>query len=339
MDMKQIHAHHISMKRMHLTETNLKLFLVLDAVMAERSVTRAAARLGVTQPAVSHALNRLRSLYRDPLLVRDRDGMVPTPLAIDLIAPLRLGLAELERVLNRDVGFDPASSTRVFSLATVDYPEITGLPLLLERLRKDAPGVDIRVRPLGPGLAEALAAGQLDTVLAGGEVEQILALDRGLMRSLICSDPFVCIARKGHPALKGKRLDLETYLSLPHALVSTAGRDSGMIDAVLAKKKKQRRIAATVAHFVGAPHLVASSDLIATVPRAIAEYGARTLPIEIHAPPLDLPRGDAFLWWHQRFHNDPGHRWWRKALLDAFAPHRPALLSTRTRPIAAARAD
>lgn len=338
--MKPIHSHYKPMKRMHLTETNLKLFLVLDAVMAERSVTRAAARLGVTQPAVSHALNRLRALYRDPLLVRDRDGMVPTPLAIDLIAPLRLGLAELERVLNRDVGFDPASSTRVFSLATVDYPEITGLPALLARLREEAPGVDMRVRPIGAGLAEALAAGQLDTVLAGGEVEQILALDRGLMRSLICSEPFVCIVRKGHPAVAGKkRLDLETYLGLPHALVSTAGRDSGMIDAALAKKKRQRRIAATVAHFVGAPHLVASSDLVATVPRAIAEYGARTLPIEIHAPPLDLPRGDAYLWWHQRFHNDPGHRWWRKALLDAFAPYRPARLSTGPRLVAADRTN
>ncbi|HEX2116030.1 MAG TPA: LysR family transcriptional regulator [Alphaproteobacteria bacterium] len=310
------------MKRMHLTEANLKLFLVLDAVMAERSVTRAAARLGVTQPAVSHALNRLRALYRDELLVRDRYGMVPTPLAIELIAPLRLGLAELERVLNRDVGFEPTSSTRVFSLATVDHPEVTGLPVLLARLRKEAPGIDIRVRPLGPGLAEALAAGQLDTVLAGGEVEQILALDRGLMRSLICSEPFLCIARKGHPALAKKGLDLETYLSLPHVLVSTAGRDSGMVDAVLAKRRRQRRVGATVAHFVGAPHMVAASDMIATVPRAIAEYGARILPIEIHTPPLHLPRGDAYLWWHQRFHNDPGHRWWRKALLDAFAPNR-----------------
>jgi DNA-binding transcriptional LysR family regulator len=322
MDMKQIHAHHVPMKRMHLSETNLKLFLVLDAVMAERSVTRAAARLGVTQPAVSHALNRLRALYRDELLVRDRDGMVPTPLAIELIAPLRLGLAELERVLNRDVGFVPNSSARIFSLATVDYPTITGLPKLLARLRKEAPGTDVRVRPIGPGLAEALAAGQLDTVLAGGEVEQVFALERGLMRSLICNDPFVCIARKGHPVLAKRKLDLETYLGLPHALISTGGGDSGLVDAVLAKRKKQRRIAATVPNFVGAPHLVASSDLIATVPRAIAEYGARVLPIELHAPPLELPRGDAYLWWHQRFNNDPGHRWWRKALLDAFAPWR-----------------
>lgn len=320
--MKQIHAHHIPMKRMHLSDANLRLFLVLDALMAERNVTRAAARLGLTQPAVSHALRRLRDLYRDPLLVRDRDGMAPTPLAIELVAPLRLGLSELERVLNRDLAFDPARSSRVFSLATVDHPQVTALPPLLARLRKEAPGVDIRVRPIGTGLAEALAAGQLDAVLAGGEVEQILALDRGLMRSKICSEPFVCIVRKNHPALSKGRLDLETYVRLPHALVSTAGRDRGMVDAALARRKRERRIAATVPNFVGAPHLVAYSDLIATVPRSIAEYGARTLPIEIHDPPLDLPPGDAYLWWHQRFHNDPGHRWWRKALHDAFAPYR-----------------
>ncbi|MFT8242843.1 LysR family transcriptional regulator [Roseomonas sp. BN140053] len=309
------------MSRIHLSESNLRLLLVLDAVLAEGSVTRAAGRLGLTQPAVSHALRRLRELYGDPLLVRGRAGLLPTPLAESMIPRIRLGLTELERVLARDLDFDPATSRRAFSVATVDHPVITALPALLARLRAEAPGVDIRVRGITPGLAQALESGRLDTVLAGGEVEEQLALDRGLQRSRIVSEPFLCIARAGHPAI-GEVLDLDTFLALPQVLVSTGGRDSGMVDAVLAGRGLQRRVLATVPNFAGAPHLVAASDLLATVPRAIAEYGATLLGLRVLPPPLPLPRGDAYLWWHERVQKDPGHAWWRRLLLDAFAPYR-----------------
>lgn len=309
------------MNRMHLSDTTLRLFLVLDVLLAEGSVTRAAGRLGLTQPAVSHALRQLRDLYKDPLVVRTRDGMRPTPLAESLMPRLRAGLAELEKALNGEAAFDPATSRRRFTVATVDHPQITALPALMTRLAKEAPGIDVRVRPLGSGLADALESGSLDTVLAGGEVEQALALDRGLMRTLICCEPFVCIVRADHPQV-GETLDLDTWLALPHVMTSTGGHDRGMVDAVLEPLGLARRIALTVPSFAGTPAAVAETDMVAAVPRSIAEWGARCFGLRCFPPPVALPKGDAYLWWHERLHNDPGHRWWRRMLLEAFAPHR-----------------
>lgn len=309
------------MHRIHMNETALRLLVVLEVLVAERSVTRAAERLGLTQPAVSHALRQLRQMFGDDLLVRDRSGMVPTPLALDLLPGLRSGLSELERVLNRDTTFDPASSRRIFTMATVDYPQIVGLPALIARLRNESPGIDVRVRGIQPGIAEMLATGWLDVVLAGGETERELALDKGLMRTTVFDEPLVCILRHGHPALDGP-LTLDAYAALDHILVSTAGGDRGMVDGVLDRERRTRRVAVTVSQFVGAPPLVAASDLVATVPRGLAEYFSAFLPITMREPPIALPRGRGHLWWHQRYQNDPGHRWWRTALCDAYAPFR-----------------
>lgn len=309
------------MNERHITGTNIRLFLVLDALLTERNVTRAATRLGLTQSAVSHALQRLRQIYADPLFVRGPVGMMPTPLALDLAAPLRSGLGELERVLNSDVLFDPRQSRRIFSVATVDHLLLTGMNRLLPRLQKEAPGIDLRVRPIGPGLAAALGDGSVDTALAGGEVEQQLSLDRGLMRSLIASEDFVCILRSDHP-LARRKLTLEAYTGLSHLMISTGGRDTGMVDSALAGLGLRRRLALTVPGFAGAPILIAASDLIATVPRSVAEWGRRQFGLRLLPPPLAMPKAEAFLWWHQRFHNEPGHRWWRRMLLDIYAPLR-----------------
>lgn len=309
------------MNETNIAESTFRLLVVLDALITERSVTRAARLLAVSQPAVSHALRRLRALYGDDLVVRGPDGLVATPLALELAPVVRLGLSELRRAIARDFVFDPRHARRSFSVATVDHPLLTGVADLLAVVKREAPGVDVRIRPLGPGLAEALASGALDTVLAGGEVEQQLALDRGLMRARIASEGFVCILRRGHPALR-RRFDLDAFCALPHLLVSTAGRESGMVDSALAALGRKRRVAVTVPDFVGAPVLVARSDLVASVPRSIAEFGTTTFGLALRPPPLDLPRGDAYLWWHRRFQNDPGHRWWRRVLMDAFAPYR-----------------
>ncbi len=312
----------MDMNKRHISGTDIRLFLTLDAMLAERSVSRAATRLGLTQSAVSHALQRLRDLYGDPLFVRSSDGMAPTPLALDLAAPLRAGLSELERALNREIRFDPASSQRQFSVATVDHPLLTGMDRVMQRLQSETPGINVRIRPIGAGLAAELGAGSLDTVIAGGEVEQQLALDRGLMRSLIVSEDFVCILRGGHPMAATKRLAMDVFLAQSHLMISTGGRDTGVVDDALGKLGQRRRLALTVPHFVGAPVIVAASDLIATVPRSIGEWGQQQFGLQLLQPPLRLPRAEAFLWWHQRFHNDPAHRWWRKMLLDAYAPLR-----------------
>ena len=169
-----------------MSERDLRLFLVLDALLDHRSVTRAASALGLTQSAVSHSLRALRTRFGDPLLVRTGNALSPTPRALALRPGLSLGLAELERVLGRQAAFDPAQSTRCFTLATPDHPQFTVLPELFSWIRREAPGLDFQVRPIGPGLAEDLASGRLDLVLAGAEVEHQLALDRALMRARVC---------------------------------------------------------------------------------------------------------------------------------------------------------
>ncbi|MGE0151633.1 MAG: LysR family transcriptional regulator [Reyranellaceae bacterium] len=302
----------------------MRLFLVLDALLSELSVTRAAKKLNLTQPAVSHALKQLRTLYDDQLFVRSADGLAPTPLASSLAPMLRSGLSELERTLQSDPAFDPATSRRRFTLSTVDYPLMTGIAPLMKRLSREAPGIDVRILPVGPDLHPKLVAGALDTVLAGGEVEQQMALDRTLMKTRFISEDFVCILRAGHPALR-RKFDLDAYCAQAHLLVSTGGADTGFVDGALAKLGKTRRVALTVPAFIGAPAIVAGSDLISTVPRAIGDFARAHFGAALRPAPLPMPRAEGYMWWHQRFQNDPGHRWWRRLLIEAFAPfNRPA---------------
>lgn len=308
------------MSARHVSERDLRLFLVLDAILTEHSVTRAASRLGVTQSAVSHSLRELRARLGDPLVVRTGNTLEPTPLAQSLRQDLRLGLEAFERLLRHEPRFDPATSTRIFSVVTPDHPQFTMIPGFIGHLRRTAPGVNVRIRAIGPHLPGELASGRLDLVLAGAEVEQTLALDRDAMRTRVIDEPFCCLLRRGHPAL-AQPLDLQAYVALPHVLVSTTGGDTGIVDTVLAAQGLHRRVAVTVPSFPAAVHIVASSDLIATLPRAVAERDER-LAVELRPPPLELPRSVAYLWWHPRFQHDPGHAWWRHALAEALAPFR-----------------
>ena len=232
------------MRRVNINETNLRLFLVLDALLIERSVTRAAKRLKLTQPAVSHALKQLRALYDDDLLVRGADGLAPTPLALSLAPMLRSGMSELERTLQSDAAFDPATSRRRFSISTVDYPLVTGIGPLIRRLAQEAPLVDVRIHPVSSDLPARLFSGELHTVLAGGEIEQQMSLDKALMKTRFVTEDFVCMLRRDHPALQAP-LDLDAYCALPHLLVSTGGRDTGFVDTVLEKIGRNRRVMLT----------------------------------------------------------------------------------------------
>jgi DNA-binding transcriptional LysR family regulator len=310
------------MQDVHLSRINLNLLVVLDALLSERSVTRAAAQLGLTQPATSHALRRLRVLFDDPLLVRGSGGMVPTPLAEEMAGPVRSGLLELQRAVSGEGRFEPKNSKRTFSVATVDHPLLTGLPRFIEHAAKHAPHIGLHVVPFAGALAKRLEVGEIDLVLAGAEAELILALDTGLMRTLAISEDFVCVARKNHPSLTGKSLDLATYSELQHLLVSTTGTGPGIADTVLAQQGLERRIAVRIPYFSGAPYLLERSNLIATLPRAMAEAACQIAPLEMFDPPIKLPSSDAYLWWHERFQRDPAHVWLRRAMMAAFAPYR-----------------
>jgi DNA-binding transcriptional LysR family regulator len=306
----------------HLADGDIRLLRVLDALLQTNSVADAAALLQVTPSAVSHSLRALRQRFGDPLLVRDGARMRPTPRALAVRPALRASLAELGRVLERELVFEPSSSSRTFSLATADYPLFLSLPDLIGSLRHDAPGMSFRLRSLGPGLAESLATGAVDLVLAHAEEEATLALDRALMRTRIFSERMFCVMRADHPAARADAVDWPSFLSAAHIVVNTTGGEGDAIDAVLANLGEARRVALTVTSFAAAVWFAARSDMIATLPEGAARRGQERLGLVVRTPPFEAPRSLAYLWWHGRFHQDPGHIWWRSRLLKAFAPYR-----------------
>lgn len=307
------------MSNVQLGDVELRLLRVLEALLDTGSVTRAAAILGITASAVSHSLRELRARFDDPLLVRVGSAMKLTPRALAIEPTLRQGLGDLRRVLTLEQRFDPASSIRAFSLATPDYALFTRLPDLIAGLRRQAPGIDFRLLTLHQGLSQALANGHLDVVLAGGEAEQVLGLDQGLMRSRIISEAFCCIVRTGHPLAIAGSLDLAAYSAAEHVLISTTGGDRGIADDALAVHGLSRRVALTVPSFAAALGFVVASDMMATVPETIALAGEYRGLVSILTPPLALPRSDAYLWWHPRYQSDAAHSWWRNTLTQAFA--------------------
>ncbi len=304
-----------------LSGIDLNLTVAFDALTRELSVTRAAERTGVTQSAMSHALRRLRELLKDPLLVRGQNGMVLTPRAEALVVPLRSALLTLGRALAEKQEFLPATARRAFGIAAPDLFDVVMVPPLLERIRSSAPAVDISVVTADDRrFAERLETGEVDVAIVPrfDEVEPgALPPAGGLMRRTLFNDRFVCLLRADHPALRGRRrLTLQTYASLSHALVSPRGEGAGPVDRALEQHGLVRRIALRIPHFYAALAIVAKSDLILTAPSGLARLASTDLPVRALAPPLRLPRHSVDLVWHERFTNDAGHRWLRKQMLE-----------------------
>lgn len=295
-----------------LDSLSLHQLRVLLVLLEERSVSGAARRLGVTQPAVSHSLRALREALDDALLVPGGRGMVPTPRALAMVGPLRRTVRELETVLGAGEGFDPATTRRTFVLAMWDGLTLTLLPALLARFRDAAPGVDLDVRPVPPGgSGAALEDGSIDL---STEVRPREA--PGLKQRALQDDAFVCLVRADHPDV-GETLDLETYLRLPHALLSPQGEGTGVVDRLLAAQGRSRRVALRIRYFLAAPLIVARSDLVLTAPRSLAEALAGLAPLRVLPPPLEVPRFTTSIVWHERSDHDPAHRWLREEVLAA----------------------
>lgn len=287
-----------------LNGVDLNLLLVLRTLLAEGHVTRAAARLGLSQSATSHALTRLRALYGDPLLVRSGKRLALTPRATELLPELERGLAALQSTLSGVPSFDPSAARRRFSLAMADYSQALLLGPLLARLQEQAPGVDLNVLA-APNIAELIAAGQVDL----GVVVPRPA-SGSLRTRRISRDRFVCIVRKGHPGVR-KALDLERYLQLRHVLVAPNGAPGSVVDAELARRKLERRVALQVSSFLVAPVVVSESDFVNTGPERLARRWAQLYPIDVHPPPFRLPPFEVYLLWHPRFERDAAHAWLR----------------------------
>jgi DNA-binding transcriptional LysR family regulator len=312
-----------------LARLDLNLLVAFDALAREQNVTRAAERLGVTQSAVSHALRRLRALFHDPLLVRGSGGMVLTPRAEALVMPLRSGLSAVDRALAQSEPFAPATARRTFRLASPDLFDVLAVPLVLARVRGEAPGIDIVVATLDERRrVQLLESGEVDVVITP-RVEEVRSsasdLDRaGLVRRVLFRDGFSCFLRADHPALGPKRgrrgaapvLTLEVFASLSHALVSPRGEGPGFVDELLAQHGLTRRVALRVPHFFSALSIVETSDLVLTAPSALARLlPAGSAVVKLPAP-LRLPRHALHMVWHERFSNEPGHAWLRDILME-----------------------
>lgn len=304
----------VIMNEVHLGTFDLNLLVALDALLAERSVTRAAARIGITQSAASHALSRLRKLTGDELLVRGRDGMLPTIRAGVMRAPLRRALEEITSALSSPRAFDPKTARMRAFVGASDYAELVLLPGIMARLVREAPGVELRVLMPGHDPASELAAGKLDFVIMpappGDEAQGIRG--RQLLR-----DRFVCVARRAHPLAKTKALTLSSFAGAAHALISPWGMEGGYVDDALARRGLRRNVAVAVPHFLAAPHIVASSDLLLTVAKRVAEVLAEPLGLVVLAPPreLELTGFAMSILWHERTHEDPARRWLRDVII------------------------
>jgi DNA-binding transcriptional LysR family regulator len=295
---------------MDLHGIDLNLLVAFDALMQERSVTKAGIRIGRTQPAMSAALARLRALFQDELFVRGPDGLQPTPRAADLAGPLQQALAEIQKTLAFTQRFEPQASTLTFTLGLSDHPAFVLLPQLIQQLAARAPSITLQVRNFS---ARDDAVDMLDSGEADVTIGVPSASAGRILTQPLFEERFVCILRKDHPLAKAP-LDLETFLSLGHLLVSPENDRFGHVDMALAKQGLKRRLALTLPHMYAAPLLVARSDMIATLMEGVVDASGQADNLIARAPPLDLAPVPFVMSWHRRNDAHPAQRWFRAVI-------------------------
>lgn len=288
---------------------DLNLLKAFDALLDERSVTRAAARLALTQPAVSGMLTRLRESFDDPLFVRTQRGVVPTPRAQELAGPVKRVLGEIDAML-RPATFEPETATFTLSIAATDYALSAVVVPFLSVLRLRAPGIRVAVRSIEDARVQAqLERGDLDLALMTPE-----STPADLHARRLFDEQYVCALRQGHPDAAGGSLSLDRFCALDHAMVSYAGGGfRGATDAALEKLGRERRVSLSVPSFLVLPEVLRSSDLVAVVPRRLIAGAEGLVLIE---PPIDIPGFTKVAAWHDRTHSDPGHAWARALLFE-----------------------
>jgi DNA-binding transcriptional LysR family regulator len=303
----------------NLRTVDLNLLVVFDALMAERNVTRAAVRNGLSQPAVSKALNRLRTLFDDPLFVRHDRAMEPTARALELAGPIHGALADISRTLTLPATFDPATASATVRIATIDLYHTSLLPSLVAHLRRHAPLVDLQVRAADRGtLREQLASGEVDIAFAPPG-----ARARGLEAEPLWTDRLVTLAGRDNPLREP--LTIEDYAAAPHLVdaghvqVSPQGVGTSVVDAILAARGLRRRIVLVLPSSAGVPFVVAKTDLIATLPSRVAQGFAALPEVRVLTPPLPEVEVSPHMFWHGRTHDDPLLAWLRAAIKEIAA--------------------
>jgi DNA-binding transcriptional LysR family regulator len=289
---------------MNLTTFDLNLLVVFEAILRERSVTRAGERLGLSQPAMSHALNRLRWMLKDQLFIRTPEGMAPTPRAEQLAEPVRRALGDLRSALDPEE-FMPAQAERRFTVAVNNYAAVVLAGPIAAACAASAPHVRVSMRPSGTlDLQDQLDRGELDLAIASHEVSG----DRFVSRVLV-EDEYVAVMRRDHPALR-KDLDLKTLAAISHLVVSSSGEDLGFVDDALSAKGYARTIGVE-APYLSSGTILVTSDMVAVLGRELAKQFRAAYAIEFRDLPFAPPRLRSVMLWHKRFDDQPAHRWLR----------------------------
>jgi DNA-binding transcriptional LysR family regulator len=296
---------------MHSRRADLNLLAVLDVLLAEKNVSRAADRLHLSQPAVSHALARAREMLDDPLLLREGGRMIPTPKAVRLQQPLREVLSALEALLYDPGGFDPSRVHETIQLGLTDYSDFVLMPTLVERLRSEAPEIRCVTHNVqSDQLHDMLSVGRLDMAVIFGTADR-----PALNEAALFEEGYMCLASS---KFRGQ-LTLERYLAADHVQVSYSGSLQGAPDEALGKAGLKRNVVFVTPHFMAAAAAVESSQLLMTTPATVAKRLVRDLPLKLFTPPFELPHIKLRLVWHPRTHQDPVRVWIRQALQDAAA--------------------
>lgn len=298
--------HHIN-----LAALDLNLLVVFDALMTERHVTRAGARLGLSQPATSNALARLRHLTQDDLFTRTAAGLVPTPRALALHRQLRPALHQVQIALLDEAAFDPAISDRIFVIGMSDYVAFTLLPRLAQALQRLAPHSGLQVRSGDrQTLYTLLDNGTLD--VACGVFPEAITWHQ---EQPLFHETYLCAARTDHPTL-GKTVTLDEYLALPHLLISIKEDRRGRVDDLLAEQHRSRRVALSIPHFLAAPAVLAETDMIATLARRVGVAFARNQGLKLLPPPLPLKGFTVSMRWHRSTQASLATQWLRAVIAE-----------------------
>jgi len=293
------------MRDAYIRKLDLNLLRTLHVLLEEQQVSRAAARLNLTQPAVSHALQRLRRHFGDPLFVRQGQRMIPTPRARDLEGPLRQVLQAIEQLAG-PATFNAAAARGTLRIATTDYGLAVVLPNVLARLAEEAPGLSVASANITPDSFDHLKTGFLDLVLSGQESFGDVEIET------LFRERFVIVTHRRHP-LVGRPVTLEDFIAYPHAMIDVVHSRLHGIDRRLEKLGLRRRIALSLPHMLAAPFFAQATSLVMPVPERVARLYAAQLDLVIHEPPaeVDIGRFDYVQAWHERRTNDPMHRWLR----------------------------
>jgi len=311
---------------MELSDIDLNQLVLFQQLMVERRVSKVAENLGLTQPAVSNTLAKLRRQFGDDLFVRTPTGMMPTPFAEQLAEPIGYALGMIHSGLNQHSSFDPASVKRTVTIGMTDIGEIVFLPALVDRLRQVAPGVSLStVRTTATNLRDDMEAGKVD--LAIGPLPQLKA---GFFQRRLFRQRYVCLFRKGH-ALDRKRLTLADFKAADHLIIVSAGTGHGKVDDLIRRAGVERSVRLTVPHFVSVGHILRRTEMVATVTERLAESLVEPFDLSFRPHPVDLPEIAINVFWHAKVHRSPAHQWLRGVVFDLFGEDKVPASSSKSR--------